>query len=56
MENKAADEFFQLTADARKLYALLAVATVFRFSLTKSKPLIAIGYADNKILNEFLRC
>jgi hypothetical protein len=50
-EEKAIEELAELEADARHVYALVAVASAFRFSLRRDEILIATGDHSNTALN-----
>jgi Mrp family chromosome partitioning ATPase len=50
-EEKAVQELLDLEKDAQRIYALLAVATCFRFGLTRDEILIASSDFTNAALN-----
>lgn len=50
-EDKAIEELAELETDARHVYALVAVASAFRFSLSRDEILIATGDHSNAALN-----
>lgn len=50
-EEKVVEELFDLDEDGQLVYSLVAVASAFRFSLTKDEVLTASGDSSNKVLN-----
>jgi hypothetical protein len=50
-EEKAVQELVELEADAQRIYALIAVASSFRFGLTREEILIASANFTNSALN-----
>ena len=50
-EEKAIEELVELETEARHVYALVAVASAFRFNLTRDEILIATGDHSNATLN-----
>jgi len=50
-EEKAVDELHDLEQDGRLLYALVALASALRYSLTTQDLLVASGYPTNAALN-----
>jgi hypothetical protein len=50
-EEKIADEFDQLGDDAQRVYATVALATTFRYGLSRQDLLIALNDSTNEALN-----
>ncbi len=50
-EEKVLEELVELEEDAQRIYALVAVATAFRFGLSRDEILIASGDRSNTALN-----
>lgn len=50
-EDKAIDELFGLEAEARAIYALVALASVFRYPISRQEILVGIGETSNQTLN-----
>lgn len=51
LEVKIPNEFFELTPDAQRVYAVVALATTFRYRLTKQDILTALNDSRNELLN-----
>ena len=52
---KVVDEMEQLEEPAKSIYALTAVASTRRFSLTKDEIILSVGDTSNKTANEIER-
>jgi SIR2-like domain len=50
-EEKAVDELLELQPEGQRVYALIGVASAFRFGLSKDEILVATGDATNAMLN-----
>ena len=50
-KEKIKGEFAQLEGDMQRIYALVAVATAFRFGINKNDLLLAVGSPSNSVLN-----
>ena len=50
-EEKIYEEFSELSSDAKLAYAIVALATKFRHTVTRDEILIATGAASNEMLN-----
>ena len=50
-EEKIPNEFFELPSDSQRVYAIIALATTFRHSLSRQDILIALNDSSNESLN-----
>lgn len=51
LQDKVPDEFFDLPDDSQRAYALVALATTFRYSLSRQDILIALNDSTNEAIN-----
>jgi Mrp family chromosome partitioning ATPase len=51
LEEKIPNEFFELAQDAQRVYAVVSLATTFRYRLSRQDVLTALNDSKNEILN-----